>query len=132
METGKRIRDYRKKAGLSQKELGERLGVSQQHIAQYESGKRLPKLSTMVKLASALNIDAHLLTSAYQIDIMNRDETSFIIDINYSNKISENNLESKENIRLINEFQKLNSTGKKEAQKRVEELTEIPKYTKEE
>lgn len=131
METGKRIRDYRKKAGLSQKELGERLGVSQQHIAQYESGKRLPKLSTMVKLASALNIDTHLLTSAYQIDIMNSDETSFIIDVNYSNKISENNLESKENIRLINEFQKLNSTGKKEAQKRVEELTEIPKYTKE-
>lgn len=66
---GNEIKKYRKELGLSQKELGKRLDVSQAMIAQYENGNRLPKLSTMVKLASALNIDAHILTDAYQQDI---------------------------------------------------------------
>lgn len=57
MNIGQNIRIYRKKAGLSQKELGEKLGVSQQHIAQYENGKRTPKLETIIKIASALDCE---------------------------------------------------------------------------
>lgn len=56
MNSGERIRKYRKEAGLTQKELGERLGVSQQHIAQYENGKRIPKIETIDKIAVALNV----------------------------------------------------------------------------
>ncbi len=40
MIIGEKIKDARKKAKLSQKELGMKLGVSQAMIAQYESGKR--------------------------------------------------------------------------------------------
>lgn len=57
MNISQNIRVYRKKAGLSQKELGEKLGVSQQHIAQYENGKRTPKLETIIKIASALDCE---------------------------------------------------------------------------
>lgn len=56
MDIGEQIRNYRKKAGLSQKELGRKLGVSQQHIAQYENGKRIPKLETINNIAGALGI----------------------------------------------------------------------------
>ncbi len=56
MDISEQIRIYRKKAGLSQKELGKKLGVSQQHIAQYETGKRIPKIETLDKIASALNV----------------------------------------------------------------------------
>lgn len=56
MDIGEQIRKYRKEAGLSQKKLGEMLGVSQQHIAQYENGKRIPKLETTEKIAVALGV----------------------------------------------------------------------------
>lgn len=53
---GERIYETRKKAGLSQLELGKKLGVSQQIIAQFEKNKRNPKLETIEKLAAALNV----------------------------------------------------------------------------
>ena len=56
MNIGEQIKKYRKEAWLSQKELGERLGVSQQHIAQYENGKRIPKIETINNIAGALGI----------------------------------------------------------------------------
>lgn len=56
MTTGQKIKQYRLKAGLSQKDLGEKLNVSQQMIAQYESDKRAPKLETLEKISDALHI----------------------------------------------------------------------------
>ena len=41
---------------MSQKDLGEKLNVSQQMIAQYESDKRAPKLETLEKISDALHI----------------------------------------------------------------------------
>ena len=37
MSIGEQIKKYRNEVGLSQKELGEKLGVSQAMIAQYEN-----------------------------------------------------------------------------------------------
>lgn len=56
MTTGERIQEARKKAKLSQKELGERLGVSASMIGQYENNLRNPKLETMFKISTALNV----------------------------------------------------------------------------
>lgn len=61
MDIGEQIRKYRKEIGLSQKELGKRLGVSQQHIAQYENGKRVPKIETINNIAGALGISVKVL-----------------------------------------------------------------------
>lgn len=57
MTIGKLIRDARKKKGLTQKELGERLEVSDVSIAQWENGIRNPRFETRQKLAKALDID---------------------------------------------------------------------------
>lgn len=79
MNEGKNIRENRKRMGLSQKELGERLGVSQQHIAQYENGKRIPKIETMRKIATALNISINDLmpdSSEYNIRVQAGTESS--------------------------------------------------------
>ncbi len=54
-----RIRDERYKAGLTQAELGSRIGVSGSMIAQYESNApyaRKPKIETTLKIADALGI----------------------------------------------------------------------------
>lgn len=56
MNIGEEIKKIRKEAGLSQKELGERLKVSQAMIAQYENGKRIPKVGTIQKIADALGV----------------------------------------------------------------------------
>ena len=53
------IRFERKKAGLTQVELGARIGVSGSMIAQYESSApyaRQPKWGTLEKLAKAMGI----------------------------------------------------------------------------
>ena len=54
MEIGERIKLSRKKAGLTQKELGELLNVSAAMIAQYENNLRNPKFETLDKIANAL------------------------------------------------------------------------------
>lgn len=56
MTTGENIRRERKKAKLTQKELGEKLGVSQVRIAQYENGKIEPKIETIDKIAQVLGV----------------------------------------------------------------------------
>lgn len=38
-----RLVDYRKKRGLTQKQLGELLDLEQATVARYEAGKRLPQ-----------------------------------------------------------------------------------------
>ncbi len=63
MTVGERIREYRKQAGLTQKELGDRLGVSNVHIGQYERGLRNPRLPQLKKIADALDIPFDLLVS---------------------------------------------------------------------
>lgn len=56
MTIGERIREVRKSRGLTQKELGERLGLSYQSIAQWENDLRKPKSETILKIASALGV----------------------------------------------------------------------------
>ena len=56
MKIGEKIRWIRKQKGMSQKELGIRFGVSQQMIGQYENNTNEPKISTLRKIAAALEI----------------------------------------------------------------------------
>lgn len=54
---GARIKAARRKVGLTQTELAGKLGISFQSIAQWENDLRNPKLETLQKIASALEID---------------------------------------------------------------------------
>lgn len=47
--------DLRKKSGLSQKELADKLHVSQQSISQWEKGLREPSIEMLKKLAEIFN-----------------------------------------------------------------------------
>ena len=53
---GARIRECRKAAGLSQAELGRRVGVSQQAVGQWEKGVNLPEGARLVAVAEALAV----------------------------------------------------------------------------
>ena len=56
MEFGKKMKDIRIQKKISQRELGKRLGVSQQTIAQYERAVNVPKMETIQKIAEALEV----------------------------------------------------------------------------
>lgn len=56
MTIGDKIKAARRDKGLTQKELGDKLGVSASMIGQYETGNRNPKFETIQEIASALGI----------------------------------------------------------------------------
>lgn len=55
MTIGDNIRRFRKREGLTQQQLGDKLGVSQSAIGQFEKGTSL-KIETIQKIAVALGI----------------------------------------------------------------------------
>ena len=55
---GRYIRKYRKRVGLTQEGLAERVHVSTTHIGLVETGKRRVSLKTLQKIASTLGVKA--------------------------------------------------------------------------
>jgi len=53
---GKNLRAARKKLGLTQEEVAERSGVQAGEISRIETGKRDPQVSTLEKLAAAVEL----------------------------------------------------------------------------
>lgn len=53
---GESIKRIRKRSGLTQKQLGEKCGMKQTIIAQYEHGRRTPKIETLQKIANSLGV----------------------------------------------------------------------------
>ena len=51
MKLGEKILNYRKKLGLSQEELGDKVGVSRQTVSKWEIGQTIPELEKMILLA---------------------------------------------------------------------------------
>lgn len=52
----KRLKEWRKKRDLSQRDLADASGVSREYIARIELGQHDPTLSTLEKLAKALKV----------------------------------------------------------------------------
>ena len=79
---GDKIRRCRKQKGMTQAELGAKLGVSQALIGQYETGKRKPKIEQLSKLAAALEVNEFELAatqfSEFQQEVLKKHEEEFI------------------------------------------------------
>lgn len=56
MEIGKRIKELRKHAQLSQTDLAEKLFLSQDTVSLWERGKSLPDILCVIKLAKIFNV----------------------------------------------------------------------------
>ncbi len=57
-----KLRDARYELGLSQTELGEKVGVSLRSILAYEKGAATPRRGTILKLAKALGVSVKFLS----------------------------------------------------------------------
>ena len=60
-ELGNRIKRLRKELGISQKELAERIGVSNSRVSNWEQGINRPDADILSKLCSALQTSPSLL-----------------------------------------------------------------------
>ena len=130
MTVGERIKNIRQNKRMTQKELGEKLGgISQQQIGQWENGIKKPKINTIVKIAKALDVGL--------FDLIDSAEYNSIIDAEVDAQIDANIKSGKIHVvtpdeqALTSDYLKLNDLGKTEARKRVQELTEITRYTAE-
>ncbi len=146
---GEHIRVARKTAGLTQKELAEKLGVSVSMIAQYETGARNPKPGTIEKIGNALNCDLLWILDAFAKSSIKDSKIAFqqyqtLLDI-LNNAIPEIDPEKSMFYKDVaafggidiylscrDSFNRLNDTGKQEAIKRINELARLKEYTRKE
>ncbi len=56
MELGKKIRQYRFKAGLTQEQLAEKLGIGAQSVSKWENAVAMPDITTLPLLAEIFGI----------------------------------------------------------------------------
>jgi transcriptional regulator with XRE-family HTH domain len=62
---GGRLRELRKKRGMTQVMLAETTGIPQNHISSIERGTKVPNLLTLIRLAYALECKVSALVSAF-------------------------------------------------------------------
>lgn len=75
-DLGERVRKAREKAGHTQKQLAEFLGVTQPTYSQYEASLRLPSLEVFARMVEVLGVSAdYLLGGIDREEIRLDDET---------------------------------------------------------
>lgn len=86
---GKFIAECRKKRKMTQSELGEKLGVTEKSISNWENGRNMPDLSLFRPLCNELNISLNDLMSGEKVtekEYQEKLEENIIKTIDYTNK----------------------------------------------
>lgn len=117
MTMGQLIKAARERAGMTQEELGKKIGVTGVAIMRYEKGQRQPRLAQLQAIAAALGVPVQDLISDWEAVDKEEFKRVFI----YGEGIKD---------RIDAALDRLNDEGQEKAAERVEELTEIPKYQK--
>lgn len=75
MKFGEKIKDARKKSGLSQEEFAKKIGVSLRTVTNYETGDRYPKKREMYYIiADVLNVDINYLLTEDEAFLLKAEE----------------------------------------------------------
>lgn len=112
-QTGELIREYRKQRGLTQGELGERLGLTASTIMRYERGQRRVNIETLKRIAAALEVDPY--------SLMDFDTAT--------EAVSDSIIEGDEyRAKIISGLDKLGTDGLKLVRELVEAIAGNPRY----
>lgn len=95
-----KLKNLRKKSGLTQAELSEKLGIGQSTIGMYESNIRRPSYEVIKKIADYFNVTVDYLIS--DNDIENIDDTDDLIS--FSQKIKNLSPKQKEQVRTFIDY----------------------------
>ena len=111
-ETKDRIKEAMEIREIKQAELVEKTGIDKGQMSSYLSGKYKPKQGNLERIAKALFVDEAWLMG-YDVPMERTTSTK------------------EESPKIMQYYDQLNDIGKHEATKRVMELTEVPRYLKE-
>ena len=81
---GKRLREFRKRRNMTQKEVATKIGVSEQALSKWENGECLPDVYNLKLLALALNVSVDCL-----LDTENETTEKVIETININGAVFE-------------------------------------------
>ena len=110
METlGKRIAHFRKKIGISQKDLAVAAGITPTALNYYEKDKRQPNVLILIRLVKALNVTGGALLGL-------EPPTDMIT-------------KSKNEFHALHTLRNLNSLGQEKVLEYMSDLSEVSKYT---
>lgn len=133
MSTGERIKAARCAAGLTQKQLADKMGISYVNISQLENGrdKRGPTQETLKKIAEALEVPLNALLDA-------EIESLHVFSFSDSGAAPRTPEEVARRLQALGEkaleiadnLEKLNAEGQQKAADYVADLTKVPDYQK--
>lgn len=135
MAISERLKDLRKKHGLTQSALAEKVGLSIGTIQGYEQGRYEPKIETVLKLACALDLEnlSELIEVSPSTEIMWKHREDDLGKKYFENYFTKQSPKTGEDARLdaiIDCYDKLNFAGRNKAVEQIELLTKIPEYKK--
>lgn len=125
MNVGQLIKEARKACGLTQKQLADRLGVTQSMIGQYERNPNPPKIETLARISDALSVPLN-----FFIDYKNRVPEEVETDLNGYYEALESASETGQKVVLKKITDELNTFGLKKVVSYAQDIHSIKKYRK--
>ena len=126
MTMGERIKYLRESIGMTQDELGEKIGVQKSAIVKYEKGKvENIKRSAIKTMAEIFNV-----SPCYLMGFDEDEDEIKTISTQVALLQAVQDQWGKDSVKMLELFTGLNPDGQKKALNQLEDLSEIPKYRK--
>ena len=77
MKFNEKLIELRKKEGLSQEQLGNKVNVSRQTVSKWELGETTPELEKLIELSKVFNISIDKLVGKENDETLNGDQRIF-------------------------------------------------------
>lgn len=117
MNCGEKIKKYRTELGITQKELARRAQIATVSVQQYEAGVRNPKIETLCRIASGLDVPVDAIRSDLDLE-------------SFSTAIGKRIVATVDDEPMIYAYHKLNSDGQIKVIEYAEDLAGNPEYRK--
>ena len=124
---GRNIKRIRKEKGITQKELGKMLNISQAAIGQFESNKSNPKIETLEKIADCLSVPVAELLFAENDSVYDEMTPE---ELELSHEIHGVSLTEGPILEVIGSFMKLNEKGQQKVADYAKDLCSVKDYLK--
>ena len=124
MTVAENIKTIRKQKGLTQKQLAELIGVSVGAVQQFEYGKIIPKMDTVLLMSNKLNVSPRIINPDLNWDDY-IDTESLSKEVQVWDNLPDYD---EDDIEIFRQLLSLNPDGKQKVSEYIQDL--IPKYKK--
>lgn len=130
MNVGEKIKSARLKKNLTQKQLGELCGMADSAIRRYELGGANPKIETLRRIASALDISLEEFMTDSELSLFESMANLYLKSDSEIQELESLDEHTPQENYLMMKFRELNEKGQKKASDYIDDLAQIPEYKK--